>query len=160
MALTDTKLRSIRGTGERREYPDRDGLVLRVSAKGTKTWTVSYRVRGRGDTAGERVARLAGGKRRLTLGDYPTIGLSEARARTAEVKRLAREGVNAGEVPRDPAHAGGPTVADLIDRYSTEHLRRNGLRAAGNAEKQLRLHAAPAWGQRPVVSIERTDSSG
>jgi hypothetical protein len=32
MALTDTKLRGIKGTGERREYPDRDGLVLRVSA--------------------------------------------------------------------------------------------------------------------------------
>ena len=92
MALTDTKLRGIKGTGERREYPDRDALVLRVSATGTKTWTVSYRVRGRGDAAGERVARLAGDKRRLTLGDYPTISLSEARARAAEVKRLARAG--------------------------------------------------------------------
>src|SRR5262245_38781144 len=122
MALTDTKLRSIRGTGERREYPDRDGLVLRVSAKGTKTWTVSYRVRGSSDAVGERVARLAGGKRRMTLGEYPTIGLSEARARTAEVKRLARAGVDAGDVPRDAAHAGAPTIADLINRYSIEHL--------------------------------------
>ena len=61
MALTDTKLRSIRGTGERHEYPDRDGLVLRVSAKGTKTWTVSYRVRGRGDmvVSGWRDSRVA-----------------------------------------------------------------------------------------------------
>ena len=69
--------------------------MLRVSTRGTKTWTVSYRVRGRGDVAGERVARLAGDKRRLTLGDYPTIGLSEARARAADVKRLARSGVDA-----------------------------------------------------------------
>ena len=57
MALTDTKLRGIKGMGGRREYPDRDGLVLRVSAKGTKTWAISYRVRGRSDAAGERVAR-------------------------------------------------------------------------------------------------------
>jgi integrase len=157
MALTDTKLRGIRRTGERREYPDRDGLVLRVSAKGTKTWTVSYRVRGRSDAAGGRVARLAGGKRRLTLGEYPTVGLSEARARTAEVKRLARAGVDASDVLHGKTHAGGPTVADLIERYSTEHLQRNRLRAAGNAEKQLRLHVAPAWGPRPVASIERGD---
>jgi integrase len=157
MALSDTKVRGIKGTGTRREYTDRDGLVLRVSAKGTKTWTVSYRVRGRSEAAGERVARLAGDKRRLTLGDYPTIGLSEARAKTAEVKRLARAGVDASDVVRDPARASGPTVADLIDRYSTEHLKRNGLRAAGNAEKQLRLHVALAWGSRPVASIERSD---
>jgi integrase len=157
MALTDTKLRGIKVTGERREYPDRDGLVLRVSAKGTKTWAVSYRVRGRGDAAGERVARLAGDKRRLTLGDYPTIGLSEARAKAAEVKRLARAGVDAGDSVRDGAGAGVPTVVDLIDRYSTEHLQRNGLRAASNAEKQLRLHVAPAWGPRTVASIERGD---
>jgi integrase len=114
-------------------------------------------VRGRGDAAGERVARLAGDKRRLTLGDYPTVGLAEARARAAEVKRLARTGVDAGDMERDTTHAGGPTVADLINRYSSEHLQRNGLRAAGNAEKQLRLHVAPAWGPRPVVSIERGD---
>jgi hypothetical protein len=56
--------------------PDRDGLVLRVSAKGARTWTVSYRVRGRGDAAGEGVAAAGGDKRRLTLGDYPTVGLS------------------------------------------------------------------------------------
>ena len=37
MALTDTKVRGIRVTGERHEYPDRDGLVLRVSAKGMKS---------------------------------------------------------------------------------------------------------------------------
>src|SRR3954451_21157912 len=146
MALTDTKLRSIRPTGERREYPDRDGLALRVSAKGTRTWAVSYRVRGKGEEAGERVARRAGDKRRLTLGDYPTVGLSEARSRVAEVKRLARAGVDAAEAARDRTCADGPTVADLIDRYAADHLRRNGLRAAGNAEKQLRLHVAPAWG--------------
>ena len=37
MALTDTKLRAIKATGERREHPDRGGLVLRVSAKGART---------------------------------------------------------------------------------------------------------------------------
>src|SRR5690242_7524189 len=102
MALTDTKLRGIKPTGERREYPDRDELAPRVAARATETWTVSYRVRGKGDVPGERVARLAGDKRRLTLGEYPTIGLSEARARAAEVKRLARAGVDSADVARDP----------------------------------------------------------
>jgi hypothetical protein len=41
MALTDTRLRAVKATGRRREYPDRGGLVLRVTAKGATTWTVS-----------------------------------------------------------------------------------------------------------------------
>ena len=50
-----------------------------------------------------------------------------------------------------------PIVADLIDRYVSDHLRRNGLRAGSNAEKQLRLHVGGAWNTRPVVSITRGD---
>ena len=158
MALTDTKLRAIKATGERREYPDRGGLVLRVSGRGATTWTVSYRVRGKGEVGGERVAQLASGKRRLTLGDYPTVGLAEARAKAAEVKRLARAGVDAADELRGGVvRARGPTVADLLGRYAEEHLRRNGLRAANNAEQKLRLHVLPAWGARPVASIERGD---
>ena len=132
--------------------------MLRVSAKGATTWTVSYRVRGKGEAGGERVARLASAKRRLTLGDYPTVGLAEARARAAEAKRLARAGVDpADELRGGAGRARGPTVADLFGRYAAEHLRRNGLRSAGNAEKQLRLHVLPAWGKRPVAAIERGD---
>jgi integrase len=160
MALTDTKLRAIKATGERREYPDRSGLVLRVSARGSTAWTVSYRVRGQSEAGGERVARMAGSKRRLGLGDYPTVGLAEARARAAEAKRLARAGVDPADALPGGAGRGGrgrPTVADLMGRYATEHLRRNGVRSAGNAEKQLRLHVLPAWGNRPVASIERGD---
>jgi integrase len=158
MALTDTKLRAIKATGRRHEHPDRGGLVLRVSAKGATTWTVSYRVRGQGEVGGERVARLASAKRRLTLGDYPTVGLAEARARAAEAKRVARAGVDpTDELRGGVGRAPGPTVADLFGRYAAEHLRRNGLRSAGNAEKQLRLHVLPAWGKQPVAAIERGD---
>src|SRR5215218_5291681 len=142
MALTDTKLRAIKATGRRHEHPDRGGLVLRVSAKGATTWTMSYRVRGQGEAGGERVARLASAKRRLTLGDYPSVGLAEARARAAEAKRVARAGVDPADELRGNAGRarGGPTVADLFGRYTAEHLRRNGLRSAGDAEKKLRLH--------------------
>jgi hypothetical protein len=119
---------------------------------------VSYRVRGQGEAGGERVARLASAKRRLALGDYPTVGLAEARARAAEAKRLARAGVDPAEEMRgDVGRARGPTVADLFGRYAAAHLRRNGLRSAGNAEKQLRLHVLPAWGKRPVAAIVRGD---
>lgn len=57
--LTDTQLRKLKVTGERYELPDAGlpGLALRISAKGQKTWTVVYRIRGSGEASGERVAR-------------------------------------------------------------------------------------------------------
>jgi len=69
-SLTDTQLRKLKVTGERYELPDpgSPGLALRISAKGQKTWTVVYRVRGAGEASGERVARLAGDKRRRWFG--------------------------------------------------------------------------------------------
>ncbi len=158
--LTDTQLRNLKGTGERYELadPGAPGLALRVSAKGQKTWTVVYRVRGSGEVPGERVVRLAGDKRRLTLGEYPSVGLADARAKAAEIKRLARSGIDAGDTGnQEDSQASVPVVADLIDRYVSDHLRRNGLRAGSNAEKQLRLHVGGAWSTKPVVSITRAD---
>ena len=158
--LTDTQPRKLKPTGERYELadPGLPGLAVRVSAKGQKTWTVVYRVRGSGELSGERVARLAGDKRRVTLGDFPSVGVADARAKAAEIKRLARSGIDAGDAGKqDDSPATVTVVADLIDRYVTDHLYRNGLRAGSNAEKQLRLHVGGVWSTRPVVSITRTD---
>ena len=54
------------------DYFDRrmPGLVLRVSAGGTKSWNAVYRHHGRA--------------RRLTLGRYPIIALDDARNRAAK----------------------------------------------------------------------------
>ena len=93
-ALTDTFLRTLKGDGQRHEIPDRDGLVVRVSPRGTVTFAVWCRVRGAGSAAGERVARLAGGKRRITIGEYPTVSLADARERAAKIRRQARAGVD------------------------------------------------------------------
>ena len=53
-------------------------------------------VRGSGEASGKRIVKLTGDKRRLTLGDYPSLGLADARAKAAEIKRLARSGIDAG----------------------------------------------------------------
>ncbi len=154
-ALTDTFLRSLKRDGRRHEIPDRDGLVVRVSPRGTATFAVWCRVRGAGSAAGERVARLAGDKRRITIGEYPTVSLAEARERAAKIRRQARAGVDPTVATGDAAQ-GGPTVAALIDRYAVEHLRRN-LRTAKKIEQVLRLHVGTAWGDRAVASLTRAD---
>jgi integrase len=158
LALTDTKIRSLKPTGKRYELPDRDGLVLRVSQSGAMSWAVSFRVRAAGSAAGTRVAALAGIKRRVTLGNYPTLSLADARKRAAEIKLQAKDGTDPAAKPTVRQKA-DTSVASLVDRYCAAHLSRN-LRSGANVEKLLRLHIVPAWGEQEVASISRADLVG
>ncbi|WP_183395244.1 Arm DNA-binding domain-containing protein [Hansschlegelia beijingensis] len=85
MALSDTKLRAIRPTGKRREIADQNGLSLRVSQRGVMTWTATFRL----NKGGGGSAASAANRRRMALGEYPTVSLAEARQRTLEIKRMA-----------------------------------------------------------------------
>src|SRR5690349_1270748 len=70
-ALTDAKLRSLPFENGQRDYPDRDGLFVRVG-KTRKTFIVTLR---------------HGGKRqRIAIGHYPDLALSAARARARELQ--------------------------------------------------------------------------
>lgn len=155
MALTDTKLRALKPSGTRFELPDRDGLVLRVSKRGSMTWAVSLRVSGTGVEVGKRGQRLTGAKRRFTLGSYPVISLSEARSKTLALKQQARQGrhPDGGRLDRRSSPL---TVAALVDQYVQEHLRRN-LRSADNVERLLRRHVLSAWQHRDIRSLRRSD---
>lgn len=158
MPLSDTRLRAVRPTGARFELPDRGGLSLRIGVAGSMTWTLTYRVRGRGDPGEGRVARLAGPKRRVALGSYPAMSLGEARAAALAARRLAGQGHDPGAAGRAQAAAGAGavTVAGLIDRYAAGHLRRN-LRSAPVVEALLARHVRPAWGERKVAEVTRGD---
>ena len=54
----------------RKSYSDINGLSLRVTSTNHKSWSIQYRVNGR--------------KMRLTLGNYPTLSLKDARQLTTE----------------------------------------------------------------------------
>ena len=81
LGLTDAKLRSLPFEQGQRDYPDRDGLFVRVGRK-TKTFMATVYVTGK--------------RQRIAIGHYPDIGLSAARARVRELKS---EAANKSETP-------------------------------------------------------------
>ncbi|WP_419827401.1 Arm DNA-binding domain-containing protein [Sphingomonas sp.] len=83
------------------------GLHLRVSAKGTKTFSALVRVRG--------------ALRRETIGKYPRVTLSEAR--DAALASLRDADNTASGHPRPPAAT--TTLQELIDAYVERHLKPN-----------------------------------
>lgn len=145
--LTDRRVASIKPGRTRVEHFDSalPGFGLRVSPTGTKSWIVFYR------------AATADGKgreqRRSTLGTYPDMSLVKAREKARDEIRDA----NAG---RDRAaerqQAKGHTVSSLADEYLERHAKRH-KRSWREDESRLRRVIVPAWGQRPVAAIRRSD---
>lgn len=79
--LTDAEFKSASATdGRRREIrdnsPDAEGLALRISDRGHKSWSLRYRL-------------IDGTQRRMTLGTFPAVGVADARERAQAIKRQA-----------------------------------------------------------------------
>ncbi len=80
--LTDTKLRNLKPQGKMYKVPDREGLYVAVTTKGSVSFRYNYSLNGRQET--------------LTLGLYGDGGitLNEARERLNDAKRLILKGVS------------------------------------------------------------------
>ncbi|MBK8579493.1 MAG: tyrosine-type recombinase/integrase [Candidatus Accumulibacter sp.] len=80
MALTDTKLRSIKPREQNFSESDAGGLFIEVTPRGGKVWRIRY--------------RLAGKQEKLALGEYPTYSLAEARQWRDDCTTLAQRGLS------------------------------------------------------------------
>jgi integrase len=117
------------------------GFGLRVTKDGAKAFVLNYRIAGR--------------ERRLTIGSYPDWTMLAAREEAKRLKRLI-------DVGRDPlaeriAAREAPTVADLIDRYLTDHAPRKRERSRREDEAMIGQWLKPELGNRKVTDIRHAD---
>lgn len=121
------------------------GLTLRITPAGVRSF--SYRFR---DSASGRVCRA-------TIGVYPAVGLSAARAQADAMRRSVAAGENPAERKRlDRATAGSKSFGALAARYLAEHARRK-KRSHLADDRNLRKHILPRWQSRAYASIRRAD---
>lgn len=78
--LSDAKVRNARPKGKDYKLADGGGLYLMVSSTGGKLWRFKY--------------RYGGKEKLLSLGAYPVVGLSDARQRRDDAKKLLDKGVD------------------------------------------------------------------
>lgn len=139
--------------GKRLEVPDGGcpGLVLRIGETGKRSWTVAYRVAGRGE-GGKR-----GPMRRLGLGSYPTLGLKDAREAARRVIEAADRGDDPAVERKVEARAKATRDIELVaERYLEAHVRPNLVRAR-DAERALLERVVPVWRGRDIATIGRAD---
>lgn len=118
------------------------GLALRISHGGARTWTYKLRAHGR--------------QRKMTLGTYPAMTLSEARAAWREAKAA----VDRGEDPATERAVGRrrepDTVRSVAEDFIVKYARpRN--RTADEVARMFALHLYPKLGARPIATVTRRD---
>jgi Arm domain-containing DNA-binding protein len=146
IALTDRFLRTMKASEGRIEFGDAScrGLSIRCTAAGVKTWTFAYKLNGR--------------MRRITLGEYPALGLSEARSQ-ADGRRAQRQAGNDPRATQDAERAAQAktalTFAELCERY-IEHVKAGG-KLSWKTDRGYLKRPKAKFGKRPAISITKRE---
>ncbi len=122
------------------------GFGVRVYPSGGRVYIAQARER-----TGEKLPR------RVTVGRHDVLNADEARQRAALILARIRAGEEPLPLPLAARANGGPTVADLADRYLEEHVEvRLKPRTQVRVRGVLRNHILPALGRTPVAAVERS----
>lgn len=98
MSLTDTKLRNLKPRDKAYQIADDSGLFIEVMPGGAMPWRLRY--------------RLTGKQEKITLGEYPTYSLAEARTWRDDCKALIGRGLSPMVLKRgDPIPDDTTTIA-------------------------------------------------
>jgi integrase len=122
------------------------GLSLRVFSSGKSVWTYRYR------------PQDGTGRKRVRIGEYPAVGLSEARKRADRHRGKIFEGADPAADLKAKRNA--PTLQQVIDRYLNEEVsaKRKPSTLALN-EHYLNNLIAPELGSKKLAGITRADVS-
>ena len=145
MNLTDRFVQGAKAIdGKRTDYPDdkRKGLMIRVTPNDSKSWSLRYR------------RKSDGKRRRVTIGEYPTFSLSDARAKANEIMVEVAQGKDPAKTAKRPASTTPRTFGELAARYIEAHADNRSL---GEDKQMLKKDILPAFEGEPVDAITRAD---
>lgn len=125
--LTDTKLRALKPKPASHRLADSNGLCIEVRPTGAKVWRYRY--------------RYAGKPSIVTLGEYPAMSLTQARAERDKLRALLRGGANPAHVARAERAAQAERANTTFGAIGLELLAkraREGL-SPGSVKRERRL---------------------
>lgn len=142
MPLTDVAIRKAKPADKPVKLFDGGGLYLELSPSGGKLWRWKY--------------RHGGKEKRLALGAYPAVSLTDARERHAEARKLLAAGIDPGAHRKAEKAAGAERAANSFEVVAREWLGKQKwvesyrVKVAAWLEKDV----FPYIGVRPVAELE------
>jgi integrase len=144
MTLTDLAARKLKPKETRYEVADDDGLALVILPSGKKSWTLRYTF----DTK----------QKRMTLGKYPAVSLSDARSKQALAIHDIEQGIDPAAKAQDAKlkRIAAPTFDELLKEFWKIELQD---KPTGAERRRLATKdVLPVWKTRKVNSITRRDA--
>ena len=143
MALTDAKIRNAKASGKPIKLTDGGGLYLEVRTTGAKLWRYRY--------------RSAGKENLFALGEYPALGLAEARERRADARKLVMQGIHPAHNRRVERLTTYAANANTFKAVALEWIDKNRPRwtpyYSRQVERFLAADVLPYIGTLPIRSV-------
>ena len=144
MKLTDSIIKNEKPTDKRKQLADGNGLVLYIMPNGSKLWRYRY--------------RYNGSPKMLSLGEYPTVTLKDARAERERVSDLLAQGIDPSierkEKKLSQAYAIENDFKSVArawwDNWKVANSEAHALKVWGIFEKDI----FPVFGKYPVENIK------
>lgn len=143
MALTDMAIRALKANGKLQKISDGDGLQLWVMPHGSKLWRYAY--------------RFNGAQKTLAIGQYPEIGLADARKKRDEARATLVSGSDPSQQKKldkiTKALSDSTTFDSVAEQYLAKKTREG---MAASTLKRLRSQLKKitnAFGNRPISEI-------
>ena len=140
--LTIQQVKNAKPISKPRKLYDRDGLYLVVTPAGGKLWRGKYRVNNREKT--------------LSLGPFPRVGLTEARTKWFEARKLEDpSAAKQAEKQREMDQASStPTFLEIAREWHTRQSPGWSKKHASQVWRSLDLNVFPQIGPRPIDEIK------
>ncbi|MFT3792987.1 MAG: integrase arm-type DNA-binding domain-containing protein [Rudaea sp.] len=142
--LTDTKLRALKPKAKLYRVADSNGLCIEVRPTGARLWRYRYRFNGNASMIG--------------LGEYPTMGLADARAERDKARKLLKGGGNPADAMRAAKAAQLERAENTFGAIAKEWLAKRGKEglSVGTIARERRLidsDLAPYIGRTPIAEV-------
>lgn len=143
MPLTDAKIRNAKPSDKSIKLTDSGGLYLEVRPTGSKLWRYRY--------------RIAGKENLFAIGDYPALGLAEAREQKAKARKLVKQGLHPAQVRKAALLAAHAANANTFEAVAREWIGQKQARwtpyYARQVEKYFEGDVFPHIGALPIRSV-------
>ncbi len=140
--FTDRYIKNLKPESERYERWEGNGLGIRVSTRGRKSWIFLY--------------RFAGKARRMTLGSYPQMSVAEAHEVHGKAQADLARGIDPGaaKVEANRGERIAPTVTALANEY-IERWAKPRKRSWLEDQRILAKDVLPRWGDLKAKDVTR-----
>ncbi|MDE2561907.1 MAG: tyrosine-type recombinase/integrase [Sphingomonadales bacterium] len=147
MALSDVAIRSAKPRAKEYKLSDGGGLYMLVTPAGGKLWRLKFRVDGR--------------EKKLAIGAYPAIGLSDARKRRDDARELIATGADPSREKQQAKHRAKVSAANTFGEVASEFLdkrKREGLSTSTFEKSEYYIsRMGSVFGRMPIADIAVPD---